>query len=611
MSAKQREVQKCKEQLAEMLKRPENRHCADCGAKRPTWTSTNIGVFICIRCSGIHRNLGVHISFVKSSTLDSWNYKLLDKFKKLGGNHVVNDVYEAKLPKALKPSGETDNYQLEQFIRSKYIDKKWYGKPKKSKKPKEKKPKDKKRKEKNTQNRKKRTTKRKHSSDTDDSGTDSSSSAVSDSPSSSPTPVKKVKKPAPRKTTNRKPPKTVTKKPKPSVKSVPVQQPKPQPKAAEPPSLLSAQDMWGIAPNKAPEAKPNGIEDLLWDDAPSSNQANGSTNATNSILNAYKKSSSPQPTNNMMQNHNMMAARQQGVHGQFNPNFPQMQMPNGNGFPNVNAQPVAAPQQPTPTNGWVGFQKTANNTAQQQPNGSSDFLSGKQSAHRDSKNAILGKYKSNPTNEFMTSLGPQNPNAARGGMMMTQLNGMNAMGMAQQPQQMMGMNQMGMGMNNMNAMGMNQMNPMGMNNQMNSMGMGMNRMQQRPMGMGGMGAMGGNNNMGMGTTNMGMGGMNGMGMGSPNTNAMGGMNTGNMGMGMGMGGSNMNMGMSGMSTMNKSRSQFGGMGGGNKNVMADPLASLSMSMGSMKTTPMPATKTTVASGVMTTNQDLFSDFKIQ
>merc|ERR1711972_682808 len=88
-------------------------------------------------------------------------------------------------------------------------------------------------------------------------------------------------------------------------------------------------------------------------------------------------------------------------------------------------------------------------------------------------------------------------------------------------------------------------------------------------------------------------------------NNMGGMNSMGMG-GMGMG----SMGNKGSSTM-----AFGGMGGGNKSAMSDPLSSLSMTMGGMNMTPntMPAQKTASSGGITTvsTNQDLFSDFKIQ
>lgn len=56
----------------DLLRDEENRYCADCEAKGPRWASWNMGVFVCIRCAGIHRKLGVHISKVKSINLDSW-----------------------------------------------------------------------------------------------------------------------------------------------------------------------------------------------------------------------------------------------------------------------------------------------------------------------------------------------------------------------------------------------------------------------------------------------------------------------------------------------------------------------------------------------------------
>ena len=58
--------------LRKLLTLPENRTCADCGGAgagaRPTWASINCGAFICMRCAGIHRGLGVHISQVAAWT---------------------------------------------------------------------------------------------------------------------------------------------------------------------------------------------------------------------------------------------------------------------------------------------------------------------------------------------------------------------------------------------------------------------------------------------------------------------------------------------------------------------------------------------------------------
>lgn len=108
------------ETLKAMLRLPENKTCADCKRNDPRWASTNLGCFMCIRCSGIHRSMGVHITRIKSIDLDTWTPEQVSNVQRWG-NRRANAYWEAHL----RPGHMPPDHKIESFIRSKYESKRW------------------------------------------------------------------------------------------------------------------------------------------------------------------------------------------------------------------------------------------------------------------------------------------------------------------------------------------------------------------------------------------------------------------------------------------------------------------------------------------------------
>ncbi|KAK4754330.1 hypothetical protein SAY87_002434 [Trapa incisa] len=117
---------------------PGNKHCAECSSPEPDWASLNLGILLCIECSGVHRNLGVHVSKVRSIILDVkvWESAVLDLFCSLG-NTYCNSIWEEllledsvsedkvdKISESIKKPCPSDaiGYK-EKFINAKYVEK--------------------------------------------------------------------------------------------------------------------------------------------------------------------------------------------------------------------------------------------------------------------------------------------------------------------------------------------------------------------------------------------------------------------------------------------------------------------------------------------------------
>ncbi|KAI3839456.1 hypothetical protein MKX03_017717 [Papaver bracteatum] len=80
--------------------------------------SANIGVFLCLKCCGVHRSPGTYISKVLSVTLDDWSDEEIESMIKVGGKFSVNSIYEASIPDGIsKPGADSSHERSSKLIR--------------------------------------------------------------------------------------------------------------------------------------------------------------------------------------------------------------------------------------------------------------------------------------------------------------------------------------------------------------------------------------------------------------------------------------------------------------------------------------------------------------
>eukprot|EP01083_Nonionella_stella_P197891 727127_1 len=104
-----------KAEFEKLLSKSANKTCIDCDTFNPQWASVNNGCFMCIKCAGNHRSMGVHITFVRSVTMDSWSKTQLTRMK-YGGNAKLKRFWSSqKFPKNLTPKQKLNNTAMDKY----------------------------------------------------------------------------------------------------------------------------------------------------------------------------------------------------------------------------------------------------------------------------------------------------------------------------------------------------------------------------------------------------------------------------------------------------------------------------------------------------------------
>lgn len=115
MSTESEKKKRAQKVFEELCAKSPNKSCVDCPTHNPQWASVSHGTFLCIKCAGIHRGLGVHLSFVRSCTMDQWSPVQLERMKS-GGNARMKRFWEAqKFSKSLSPLARYDNDAMEKY----------------------------------------------------------------------------------------------------------------------------------------------------------------------------------------------------------------------------------------------------------------------------------------------------------------------------------------------------------------------------------------------------------------------------------------------------------------------------------------------------------------